>query len=108
MSKAKELKDEMKEMVLAIVPRIVDHPDEVRVDVVSSRYRMVVELYTAEKDVGQVIGRGGQVADAVRLIMSAFAGKYKVQVDLDYVTEQESDYMQSRRARYHGQADEDY
>jgi predicted RNA-binding protein YlqC (UPF0109 family) len=51
---------------------------------------VLVELHTDAADVGQVIGRQGGVIGSIRGILSAYGGKHRIRVDLDYVTEQKN------------------
>lgn len=82
-------KEACKEIVL-ITRHIVNHPDDVEVDVVPVGFRLVVALRTNPRDVGQVIGRHGHLSTSLRSFLSAVAGKYKIKIDLDYVTEDEN------------------
>jgi predicted RNA-binding protein YlqC (UPF0109 family) len=49
-----------------------------------------VELHTDASDVGQVIGRQGSVISSIRGLLSAYGGKHRIRVDLDYITEQKN------------------
>ena len=53
-----------------LVRGIVDNPDDVRVDMVTSRRGRTVEVHVHPDDLGKVIGRGGRTATALR----TFAG----------------------------------
>lgn len=79
----------LKELVEHVVREIVDHGDDVEVNIVPASYRLLVELHTNRNDVGQVIGQGGHVVVGIRSILAAFGGKNGCQVTMDYVTEQE-------------------
>ena len=50
-------------MVGTLAKGLVDHPEQVEVRVIS--------LYVAEEDLGQVIGRGGRIARALRVVLRA-------------------------------------
>lgn len=82
-----EIVDDLKELIEHIVEEIVDHPDDVKVNLVPASYRLLVELHTNDDDVGQVIGQGGHVVIGIRSILSAFGGKNRIQTSMDYVTE---------------------
>ena len=45
-----------------LVRGIVDNPDDVRVDMVTSRRGRTVEVHVHPDDLGKVIGRGGRTA----------------------------------------------
>lgn len=81
--------DAAKEIV-SIVRHIVDHPDAVEVRVRPGSYRLAVELFTHASDVGQVVGRSGHLTTSMRSFLSALAGKHKIKIDFDYVTEEDN------------------
>ena len=60
---------------------IVDHPDDVQVDLRERRNGRVLEVRVHPDDLGKVIGRSGRTAKALRAVMGAIGGK-GVRVDL--------------------------
>ena len=56
-----------------LVRGIVDNPDDVRVDMVTSRRGRTVEVHVHPDDLGKVIGRGGRTATALRTLSPASA-----------------------------------
>ncbi len=56
-------------MVGALARGLVDNPDQVEVKEERDGETRVISLYVAETDLGQVIGRGGRVARALRVIL---------------------------------------
>lgn len=64
-----------------LVRGIVDHPDDVQVDLRERRNGRVLEVRVHPDDLGKVIGRSGRTAKALRSVMSAIGGK-GVRVDL--------------------------
>ena len=64
-----------------LVRGIVDHPDDVRVDLVQGRRGRTVEVRVHPDDLGKVIGRGGRTARALRQVVSGVGGR-GVRVDL--------------------------
>jgi len=60
-------------MVETLARGLVDHPGQVRVESERDAGAMVISLYVAEEDLGQVIGRGGRVARALRTVVRAGA-----------------------------------
>lgn len=91
--------DELKNLILTVVRAIVDHPEDVVVNMRPGEMRLLAELHTNPRDVGPVVGRRGHVASSIRSIISAFAGKNRVNVDFDYVTEEDN----SGRSRDRGE-----
>ena len=65
-----------------LVRGIVDNPDDVRVDMVTSRRGRTVEVHVHPDDRGRVIGRGGRTAKAIRTLISALADGRRVRVDV--------------------------
>ncbi len=53
---------------------MVEHPEEVSTRVGEDRGEPVVDLLVAEGDRGQVIGRGGRGAHALRTLLRAATG----------------------------------
>ena len=64
-----------------LVRGIVDHPDDVRVDMVSGRRGRTIEVRVSPEDLGKVIGRGGRTARALRQIVTSVGGR-GIRVDL--------------------------
>jgi predicted RNA-binding protein YlqC (UPF0109 family) len=64
-----------------LVRGIVEHPDEVQVDLRTQRRGRVLEVRVHPDDLGKVIGRGGRTARALRTVMGALGGR-GVRVDL--------------------------
>jgi len=58
-------------MVVALARGLVDNPDRVEVREEDDDATCVLSLYVAEGDLGQVIGRGGRVARALRSVVRA-------------------------------------
>jgi len=68
---------EMKNLVQFMAEALVDHPEQVSVNMVEGENSLILELKVAPDDVGKVIGKGGQTAKAMRKILSAAATKLK-------------------------------
>ena len=64
-----------------LVRGIVDHPDDVRVQLVTTRRGRTLEVHVNPDDLGKVIGRGGRTATALRTVMSGIGGR-GVRVDV--------------------------
>jgi uncharacterized protein len=58
-------------MVGALARGLVDNPDRVEVTEEGDADGRVISLVVAEEDLGQVIGRGGRIARALRTILRA-------------------------------------
>ena len=58
-----------------LVRGIVDHPDDVRVELLTTRRGRTLELHVHPEDLGKVIGRGGRTATALRTVMAGIGGR---------------------------------
>ena len=67
----------MKELIEYIAKLLVDNPEEVRVTEIEGEQTSVIELRVAKGDLGQVIGRQGRTATAMRTILAAASAKMK-------------------------------
>ena len=78
---------DMKELIAYIAKALVDAPDAVQVDEypADDGDGTVLELCVAEPDLGQVIGRQGRTAKAMRQLLIAASTKAKTRVLLDIV-----------------------
>ena len=61
----------MKELVEVIAKSLVDNPDEVLVTQTETDKAIVVELRVAQSDMGNVIGKQGRIAKAIRAVVKA-------------------------------------
>jgi uncharacterized protein len=70
--------------VAALARGLVDNPDQVEVSEGSGgRDGRVISLAVADEDLGQVIGRGGRVARALRTVLRAAATARGERVSLE-------------------------
>jgi uncharacterized protein len=76
----------MKELLEYLARGLVDSPDEVEVlEVPEDDGTLVLELSVGEDDYGNIIGRGGRTASALRTIVKTAALKDKRRVFVDIV-----------------------
>jgi predicted RNA-binding protein YlqC (UPF0109 family) len=76
----------MKELLEYLARGLVEEPDEVRVKEVQDNDGVIVlELSVADDDYGNVIGRGGRTASALRTIIKTAAAKQNRRVFVDIV-----------------------
>jgi uncharacterized protein len=76
----------MRELLEYLAQGLVDNPDDVSVEQFEEDDGTVVlELCVAEHDYGQVIGRGGRTAHALRTVVKAAAVNEKRRVLVDIV-----------------------
>lgn len=65
----------LEEALEHLVRGIVDHPDDVRVEMVNNRRGARLEIRVHPDDLGRVIGRGGRTARALRQVITGVGGK---------------------------------
>jgi hypothetical protein len=76
----------MRELLEHLARALVDEPDQVKVESFEEDDgTLVLELSVAEDDYGQIIGRGGRTAQALRTVVKAAAVKDNRRVLVDIV-----------------------
>jgi len=65
----------VKEFIETIVKALVDNPDEVDLNEIQGERTTVYELRVGDGDLGKVIGKHGQTAKSIRIIISAISAK---------------------------------
>jgi predicted RNA-binding protein YlqC (UPF0109 family) len=75
----------MKDLITYVAKALVDKPEEVVVTEKKGQQVTVLELKVAKEDLGEVIGKGGRTAQAIRTILSGACGKLKGRFILEIV-----------------------
>jgi len=76
----------VQELLLYLARALVDDPDSVKVETFEEDDgTLVLELTVADDDYGQVIGRGGRTAQALRAVVKAAAVKDNRRVLVDII-----------------------
>jgi predicted RNA-binding protein YlqC (UPF0109 family) len=76
----------VKDLLEYLARGLVEHPDQVRVNEVhEDDGATVLELSVADEDYGNVIGRGGRTASALRMVVKTAALKDGRRVFVDIV-----------------------
>ncbi len=73
----------MKDLVEYMAKALVDQPDQVQVEQHNSGSKVQLDLKVAKEDMGRVIGKGGKVANAMRLLLRVAAASEGKQASLD-------------------------
>ncbi|PZD93301.1 hypothetical protein DNH61_21905 [Paenibacillus sambharensis] len=76
----------MKELILVIARALVDHPEDVRVDIREDDRGTVYSLSVHPEDVGKVIGKQGRIAKALRTVVTSAAVKDRRRIIVDIVS----------------------
>ena len=72
-------------LVEFIARSLVDDPSEVKVNKYQRGSTIQLELNVSKEDMGRVIGKSGQVANAIRTLLKVAAAREGQQVNLDIV-----------------------
>ena len=75
----------MKELIQYIAKALVDNPDQVAVQEITTQQTLVLELGVAKEDLGKVIGKKGRTAQAMRTILSCASAKEQKRTILEIV-----------------------
>jgi uncharacterized protein len=75
----------MKALTEYLARSLVESPDEVEVTQSRHGNRVRLQLRVSKDDMGRVIGRGGRVANAIRILLRVAAERDGQQVTLDVV-----------------------
>ena len=70
------------EFVEYIVKALVDHPEDVKTERSVDEMGVLITLHLNPGDMGQVIGRQGQTAKAIRTLLRVVGAKRKARVNL--------------------------
>jgi uncharacterized protein len=73
----------MNNLVAYIVKGLVEHPDQVHVDEKVMGKKAAITITVAEDDRGRIIGRGGRVIKAIRMLSSVAAANKNLHVSIE-------------------------
>jgi hypothetical protein len=72
-----------KELIEYIALSLVDDPSQVVVNEYRNGGRVNLDLHVAREDMGRVIGKGGRIANAMRVLLRVAAAREGKQANLD-------------------------
>jgi predicted RNA-binding protein YlqC (UPF0109 family) len=75
----------VKDLIESIAKQLVDDPSQVSVSEIEDGGRVRVELKVAKEDMGRVIGKGGRVANSIRVLLRVAAAREGKRATLDIV-----------------------
>ena len=73
----------MQEMLEYIVKNLVSSPDAVEIIVENQGKTKVFKVLVDNKDLGSVIGRGGNIANAIRTVVKSTSNKERLVVKFE-------------------------
>ena len=79
-----------------VVKALVDHPEDVKTERIVDEMGVLITLFLNSQDMGQVIGRMGQTAKAIRTLLRVVGAKHKARVNLK-IYEPEGSHRPSHR-----------
>jgi predicted RNA-binding protein YlqC (UPF0109 family) len=77
--------ENLQSLVEFVAQSLVDEPSTVRVDQFQRGSTINLELNVSKGDMGRVIGKGGQVANAIRTLLKVAAAREGARVNLDII-----------------------
>jgi len=80
-----------RDFVLFVVRQIVEHPDEVVVEREVDEMGVLLTLKVARGDMGKIIGKSGQTAKALRILLRIIGSKNNARVNLKIVEPEETE-----------------
>lgn len=92
----------LKEYIEQSVKNLVDGPDKVKVSCSVTTKNIIIQIETAPNDRGKIIGKGGRIIDALKIIVSAIKNARfpndpkKVALEIIEDENPKFDYMESR------------
>lgn len=79
----------MKELIEYIVKSLVENPDQVTINETQGEQISIIEVKVAGTDMGKVIGKEGKIANAIRTVAKAAAGKEQRRVNVEFLSKEE-------------------
>lgn len=77
------------EFVEFIVRQIVESPDEIEIDRTVDEMGVLITLKVGKEDMGKIIGKSGQTAKAIRILLRIIGSKNNMRVNLKIVEPEE-------------------
>ena len=74
-----------KELVEYLVGYLVESKDEISIEEIEVKDRLVLKLRVAQADMGRVIGKDGRIVKAIREILRAYSAREGKKISLDIV-----------------------
>lgn len=78
------------QFVLFVVKQIVDNPDAVEVERTVDEMGVLITLKVSRDDMGKIIGKGGQTAKAIRVLLRVIGSQNNARVNLKIVEPEEA------------------
>jgi predicted RNA-binding protein YlqC (UPF0109 family) len=80
-----EVDNTLKDLTLRMAQAVVNNPDQVRIEATEGASMIVLELSVDPDDMGRVIGKKGQTANAMRTLLRSSAAQNGKRVNLEII-----------------------
>ncbi|HEX2950901.1 MAG TPA: KH domain-containing protein [Armatimonadota bacterium] len=74
----------MKGLLQYLVSSLVDHPDSITIRETVGQKNIAYVVFVHPDDMGKVIGKGGRIANALRVLMRAAGGLHDKAIWVDF------------------------
>ena len=75
----------MKEFIAYLIKNLVDHPDDVDVQIVEELGNMLISVRVSQNDVAKIVGKQGRTIKSLRTIAMTVGARFGRRVRLDLV-----------------------
>lgn len=72
----------MKDTLVFLLSRIVDHPDDIVVDESVAEDKTILTIHANQEDLGKIIGKSGRIIRSLRDLIKLMAAKQNLYVDV--------------------------
>ena len=72
----------MKDTLLYLLTRIVDHPDDIVIDEEATEGKTTLTIHANQEDLGKIIGESGRIIRSLRDLIKLMAAKQELYVDV--------------------------
>jgi predicted RNA-binding protein YlqC (UPF0109 family) len=80
-----EVDSKLKDLTLRMAQAVVNNPEQVRIEVTEGASMIILELSVDPDDMGRVIGKKGQAANAMRTLLRSSAAQKGKRVNLEII-----------------------
>lgn len=82
---ASDLHESAREFIEFVVKAIVDHPEEVEVTQTTDDLGVLITLKVNKEDMGKIIGKAGQTAKSLRILLRMMGAKLDARYNLKII-----------------------
>lgn len=82
---ASDLHESAREFIEFVVKAIVDHPEEVEVTQATDDLGVLITLKVNKEDMGKIIGKAGQTAKSLRILLRMMGAKLDARYNLKII-----------------------